>query len=84
MDRSVVEGASPYKLAPGVHGEDEAAESDSDGDGTGGAAGTVYGLAKGQLKRVEGGMEQYAALAGRSAARLDRTTGAGEGAAGRE
>jgi hypothetical protein len=32
MGRTVVEGESPYKLAPGVHGEDEAEESDSDGD----------------------------------------------------
>jgi hypothetical protein len=66
----VVEGAWPYKLAPGVRDEDEADESDWEGDEAGVAPGTVYRLAKGQLKRVVGGMEEYAELAGRTAARL--------------
>lgn len=72
--RTVVEGASPYKLAPGVRGEDEADESESEGDEAGVGAGTVYRLTKGQLKKLEGGMEQYAELAGRTAARLGRAT----------
>ena len=70
MDRTVVEGESPYKLAPGVHGKDEADESDPDRDEAGVAPGTVYRLTKGQLRKLEGGMEQYAELAARTAARL--------------
>lgn len=72
MDRTVVEGASPYKLAPGpgVCGGDEADESDSDGNEDGASAGTVYRVTKGQLRKLEGGMEQYAELAARTAARL--------------
>ncbi|KAF3037058.1 hypothetical protein E8E12_001508 [Didymella heteroderae] len=69
--RTVVEGASPYKLAPsGVDGEDEADGSESDGDEAGASAGTVYRVTKGQLRKLEGGMEQYAELAARTAARL--------------
>lgn len=75
MDRTVVEGESPYKLAPGVHGEDEADESESDGDEAGVAPGTVYRLTKGQLRKLEGGMEQYAELAARTAARLGKSAG---------
>ena len=71
MGRTVVEGESPYKLAPGVHGEDEADESDSEGDEAGVAPGTVYRLTKGQLKKLDGGMEQYAELAARTAAKVD-------------
>ena len=77
MDRTVVEGESPYKLAPGVHGGDEAAGSDSEGDEAGVAPGTVYRLTKGRLERLEGGMEQYAELAARTAAKLSRSTSAG-------
>jgi ATP-binding cassette subfamily F protein 3 len=70
----VVEGESAYKLAPGVHGsEDEAAESsDSEGEETGVALGTVFRLVKGQLKKLEGGMEQYEEIAARSAAKLGK------------
>lgn len=77
MCRTVVKGESPYKLAPGVHGEDEADESDSEGDEAGVGAGTVFRLTKGQLKKLEGGMEQYAELAARTAARLGKTASAG-------
>lgn len=79
MDRTVVEGESPYKLAPGVHGdgEDAADESESEGDEQGAARGTVYRLAKGQLKQLEGGMEQYGELAARTAARLAKSAGGG-------
>lgn len=73
----MVEGAWPYKLAPGVHGEDEADERDSEGDEAGAAAGTVYRITKGQVKKLEGGMEQYAELAARTAARLGRSTSGG-------
>ncbi|KZM21385.1 uncharacterized protein EKO05_0010663 [Ascochyta rabiei] len=66
--RSVVEGASPYKLAPGARGEDEGDESDAEAE----EPGRVYRLSRGQLKTVEGGMEQYAELAARAAARLAR------------
>ena len=76
MGRTVVEGESPYKLAPGVRGEDEADVSDSEGDEAGVALGTVYRLTKGQLKKLEGGMEQYAELAARTAARLGKSTSA--------
>ncbi len=71
----MVEGESPYKLAPGVLHEDEAdKESESEGDEAGGAetAGTVFRLIKGQLRRLDGGMEQYAELAARTAARLGK------------
>lgn len=70
----MVEGASPYTLAPGVRStEDEANESsDSEDSETGVAPGAVYRLVKGQLKRLEGGMEQYEEIAGRSAARLGK------------
>ncbi|KAJ4376358.1 hypothetical protein N0V83_001641 [Neocucurbitaria cava] len=71
--RTVVEGESPYALAPGVHGEDEANESsDSEESETGVAPGIVYRLAKGQLKKLDGGMEQYAEIAKRSAAKLGK------------
>lgn len=73
----MVEGESPYKLAPGVHGEDEADESDSEGDEAGAAGGTVYRLTKGQLRKLEGGMEQYGELAARTAARLGRSASVG-------
>lgn len=69
----MVEGESPYALAPGVHGEDEANESsDSEESETGVAPGIVYRLAKGQLKKLDGGMEQYAEIAERSAAKLGK------------
>ncbi|OSS47280.1 hypothetical protein B5807_10081 [Epicoccum nigrum] len=74
--RTVVEGKSPYKLAPGVYGEDEVEESDSDGDEAGGL-GTVYRVTRGQLRKLEGGMEQYSELAARTAARLGKTANAG-------
>lgn len=73
----MVEGESAYKLAPGVRGEDEADESGPEGDQAGVAPGTVYGLTNGRLRRLEGGMEQYAALAAGRVARLSKPTGAG-------
>jgi ATP-binding cassette subfamily F protein 3 len=66
----VVEGESPYTLAPGVRGEEEdPEESESDDGETGAPAGTVYRLVKGQLRKLEGGMEQYAEIAARTAAK---------------
>jgi ATP-binding cassette subfamily F protein 3 len=67
----VVEGENPYKLAPGVsvHAEEPEEES-SDEEATGAAAGTVYRLARGQLKPLAGGMDEYEAIAARTAARL--------------
>lgn len=68
----MVEGESPYKLVPGVHADEEPEEGDSDDEGAGAAAGTVYRLVKGQLRKLEGGMEQYEEIAGRAAAKLGR------------
>jgi ATP-binding cassette subfamily F protein 3 len=68
MCRTVVEGEAAHKLAPGVRDDDEAESSDSD-EATG-AAGTVFRLVKGHLRQLDGGMEQYAEIAARSAARL--------------
>ncbi|ORY17528.1 ABC transporter ATP-binding protein uup-1 [Clohesyomyces aquaticus] len=69
--RTVVEGESPYKLAPGVRADEGPDEEDSDGEEeTGAVAGTVFRLVKGQLKKLEGGMEQYEEIAARAAARL--------------
>ncbi|KAF2680827.1 ABC transporter ATP-binding protein uup-1 [Lentithecium fluviatile CBS 122367] len=67
--RTVVEGENPHKLAPGVHAEEPEEES-SDEEETGAAAGTVYRLVRGQLKKLDGGMDEYEAIAGRAAARL--------------
>ncbi|CAA9966190.1 ABC transporter ATP-binding protein uup-1 [Pyrenophora teres f. maculata] len=76
--RTMVEGESPYKLAPGVRGSsDEADESasessDSETASTGGVvgSGTVYRLAHGQLRELSGGMGEYEAMAARRAAKL--------------
>lgn len=70
--RTVVEGESPYRLAPGVQaelgaGDEESSDSDED---SGAAPGTVYRITKGQLKKLDGGMAQYEDIAGRTAARL--------------
>jgi ATP-binding cassette, subfamily F, member 3 len=67
--RTVVEGENPYKLAPGAHAEEPEGESSEDEE-TGAAAGTVYRLARGQLKRLDGGMDEYEAIAARAAVRL--------------
>lgn len=74
VGRTVVEGEWPYKLAPGVRGDEEEADesSESEEEETGAAPGTVYRLTKGQLKKLDGGMEQYAEIAARTAARLGR------------
>ncbi|KAL5382937.1 hypothetical protein DPSP01_006207 [Paraphaeosphaeria sporulosa] len=69
--RTVVEGESPYRLAPGVQTEDEA-ESSSEEEETGAAVGTVYRLFKGRLQKLEGGMERYEEMAARAAAKLGR------------
>ncbi|KAF2790089.1 ABC transporter ATP-binding protein uup-1 [Melanomma pulvis-pyrius CBS 109.77] len=73
--RTVVEGESPYKLAPGGVAEEDADGEASDDEEPGAAAGTVYRLARGQLKKLERGMEQYEEIAARTAARLARRTG---------
>lgn len=70
-DRTVIGGESPHRLAAGVGG-DEGESSDSEDDETGVARGTVFRLVKGQLRKLEGGMEQYEAIAARSAAKLGR------------
>jgi ATP-binding cassette subfamily F protein 3 len=71
--RSVVEGESPYRLAPGVQTEDhDEPDSSSEEEETGAAVGTVYRLFKGQLKKLEGGMDDYEKIAARAAARLGK------------
>lgn len=72
--RTVVEGESPYKLAPGVQtGEDpDEEDSGSDDEEAGAPAGTVYRLIKGQLRKLSGGMEQYEDIASRTAAKLGK------------
>lgn len=67
----MVEGESPYTLAPGVRGTEDEAD-DSEGSEKGVAPGTVYRLGKGRLKKLDGGMEQYEEIASRSAAKLGR------------
>lgn len=69
--RTVVEGESPYKLAPGVQTEDEP-DSSSEEEETGAAVGTVYRLSKGRLRKLEGGMERYEEMAARTAAKLGK------------
>lgn len=74
----MVEGESPYKLAPGVRGSggeaDESASESSESEeaetGAGLGSGTVFRLAKGQLRELVGGMGEYEAIAARSAAKL--------------
>ena len=72
----MVEGESPYKLAPGVRGSgDEADESASESSEseeaeTGVGSRTVFRLARGQLRELEGGMDEYEAIAARRAAKL--------------
>lgn len=70
----MVERESPYKLAPGVRGAEDEAEdsSDSEDEEAGVAPGTVFRLIKGQLKRLEGGMQQYEEIAAKSAAKLSK------------
>lgn len=72
--RCVVEGQSPAKLRkrPGIDDDDDAEEessSDSDEDGPQ-KKGVVYRMFKGQLRLLEGGMDQYEAICERAAARL--------------
>jgi hypothetical protein len=71
----VVEGQSPYKLAPGVHAasEDEADESsESEDEEAGLAPGSVFRLTRGQLRKLELGMDEYEDIAARTAAKLAR------------
>jgi hypothetical protein len=72
--RTVVEGESPYKLAPGVHadGDEDEEDSDSESSSAGAPAGSVFRLVRGQLKKLEGGMEQYEEIASRTAAKLGK------------
>lgn len=67
----MVEGQSPSKLRkhPGIDDAEEESSSDSDEDGPQ-KKGAVYRMFKGQLRLLEGGMDQYEAICERSAARL--------------
>jgi ATPase subunit of ABC transporter with duplicated ATPase domains len=72
--RCVIEGQSPYKLIPRTNAEDKPEEDESEDEEEAGArVGVVYRLVKGQLKKLDGGMEQYEEIAGRVAARLSKT-----------
>jgi ATPase subunit of ABC transporter with duplicated ATPase domains len=72
--RCVIEGQSPYKLVPRANAEDKPEDDESeDEEETGARVGVVYRLVKGQLKKLDGGMEQYEEIAGRVAARLSKT-----------
>jgi ATP-binding cassette subfamily F protein 3 len=64
----VVKGVNPYKLAPGAHTVEPG--EDSGEKATGAAAGTVYRSVRGQVKLLEGGMDENGAVAARKAARL--------------
>ncbi|KAF2271550.1 P-loop containing nucleoside triphosphate hydrolase protein [Westerdykella ornata] len=71
--RTVVEGESPYKLAPGLRAQmDEEGEDEDSGseDEEGVQPGTVYRIVKGQLRKLEGGMAQYEEIAARAAKKL--------------
>ncbi|KAH7381491.1 P-loop containing nucleoside triphosphate hydrolase protein [Phaeosphaeria sp. MPI-PUGE-AT-0046c] len=74
--RTVIGGESPHKLAPGVGG-DEGESSDSEDEETGVAPGTVFRLVRGQLRKLEGGMQQYEEIAARTAAKLGKSRAAG-------
>ncbi|KAG9187119.1 hypothetical protein G6011_04990 [Alternaria panax] len=74
--RSVVEGQSPYKLAPGIHAacDDEADDSsESDDDEARLAPGSVFRLtSRGQVRKLDAGMDGYEHIAARTAAQLAR------------
>jgi ATP-binding cassette subfamily F protein 3 len=70
--RTVVQRESAYKLAPGVHAsEGEADESsESEDEAAGLAPGSVFRLTRGQLRKLDGGMDEYEDIAARTAAKL--------------
>ena len=70
----MVEGESAYRLrlAPGGSPAPDEPESLSEEEETGAGVGTVYRVFKGQLRKLEGGMERYEELAARTAAKLGR------------
>lgn len=73
--RTVVEGESPYRLAPGVvqaEEEELEAEDSSSEEGPGAVVGRVYRVFRGQLRLLEGGMERYEEIASRAAAKLGK------------
>ncbi|KAF1953721.1 ABC transporter ATP-binding protein uup-1 [Byssothecium circinans] len=74
--RTVVEGCSPHKLAPGAQAEAEGeADSSADDEAEPGArAGTVYRISNGSLKKLAGGMDQYEDMAARAAAKFAKRT----------
>jgi hypothetical protein len=65
----VVEGESPYRGRPGEQ-EDGDEDTESDEDSVEGPTGTVYRVTRGQLRKLDGGMDQYEELAARTAAKL--------------
>lgn len=73
--RCVVEGESPRRggsRLAGKHGMEEDEEDEGDSDEEDGKKGTVYRMFKGQLRLLEGGMEQYEGIAERAAEKLTK------------
>jgi len=70
--RCVVEGENAFKLAPGIRGDEESGEESESEDEAGARAGVVYRLVKGQLKKLDDGMQQYEEITARAVARLKK------------
>ena len=74
--RCVVEGQSMKSLAavsrPGDDVQEDSESSDDEEDDAPNRKGIVYRLSKGNLSKLERGMEQYAEIAARSATKLGR------------
>lgn len=73
----MVQRESAYKLAPGVHASEGEADdsSESEDEAPGLAPGSVFRLTRGQLRKLDGGMDEYEDIAARTAARLARAEG---------
>jgi ATP-binding cassette, subfamily F, member 3 len=69
--RTVVEGGKPYsrRVTDDENADDDSSE-DEDSQSSSPSKGVVYRLTKGQLKKLDRGMDQYEEIAARSAARL--------------
>lgn len=73
--RSVAEGENPYSLAnlPGAEDIGDKGESEDSDDEARSKPGAIYGMFKGQLRLLEGGMRQYEEIATRAAAKLTKS-----------
>lgn len=71
----MVQRESAYKLAPGVHASEGEADdsSESEDEAPGLAPGSVFRLtSKGQVRKLDLGMDEYEDIAARTAAKLAR------------